>query len=110
MDPVSLATVTAALTVLATECGNGVAGDAGEEVWAIAKSLMGWESDPNPADLAASIATKLSSDDKLAVQIVDLMKSTTDSADNAAALVSRVESDRNTVIAPRIDVKGGVGM
>jgi hypothetical protein len=110
MDPVSLATVTAALTVLATECTNGVAGNAGEDVWTIAKSLMGWESDPSPADLATSIASQLNSDDKLAVQIVDLLKSTTDSEDSAAALVSKVESDSNIVIARRIDVRGDFGM
>lgn len=105
MDPVSLATVTAALTVLATECTKGVAGNAGNEVWQCAKSLMGWTSDPSPADLAISIASKLNSDDRLAVQIVDLLKSTTDHEDSAATLVNNVKSDGNTVVAVRDDFR-----
>lgn len=105
MDPVTLATVTAALTVLATECTKGVACDSGKEVWQCAKSLMGWESDPLPADLAVSIASQLNSSDKLACQIVDLLKSTTDHEDSAATLVNNVKWDGNTVVAVRDDFR-----
>ena len=106
MDPVSLATVTAALTVLATECMKGAAGETANEVWQYAKSLLGWESDPAAEDLAVSIASRLNSADKLACQIVDLLKSTTDSEDWSAALVRNLKSDGKMVVAVRSDSPG----
>ena len=74
MDPVTLATVTAALTLLGTECAKGVASQAGKDIWSKAKSILGWAKDPDAQELPKAIATKLNTDQVLVGQIVALLQ------------------------------------
>ena len=46
MEPLTLATLTAAVTVLATEVGKGAAAEAGKSAWGKIKSLFKWSAEP----------------------------------------------------------------
>jgi hypothetical protein len=74
MDPVTLATVTAALTLLGTECAKGLASQAGKDLWSRAKGLLGWTKEPNAQELPKAIATKLNTDQALMGQIITLLR------------------------------------
>lgn len=51
MEPLTLATLTAAVTVLALEVGKGAAAEAGKSASGKIKSLIRWSPDPGVADL-----------------------------------------------------------
>mgnify|MGYP005635612045 FL=1 len=97
MDPITLATVTAALTVLATECSKGAAKEVGEDLWTKAKSLLGWKKQPATTDLASAIAEKLHSDQDLMREMVKLLQQT-NSVENVSALVQNVSAKKLVII------------
>lgn len=75
MDPVTLASVTAALTALASKVSEGVASKAGEDLWKEAKKLFHWETqEPKLSDLQAAIQSQLSINEDLAQEIISLLK------------------------------------
>lgn len=45
MEPLTLATLTGAVTVLASEVGKGIASEAGKSAWGRIKSLFNWSAD-----------------------------------------------------------------
>ena len=51
MEPLTLATLTSAVTVLALEVGKGPAAEAGKSAWGKIKSLFRWSAEPAEADL-----------------------------------------------------------
>jgi hypothetical protein len=59
IDPISLATLTSAVTVLGAECIKGASRGAGQDLWGKVKSLFNWGADPDLADLAVKVASKL---------------------------------------------------
>ena len=65
MDPVTLATITSAVTVLATECAKKAAAEAGKDLWAKIKSLLKWNDEPPIATVPERIARELQSDPSL---------------------------------------------
>jgi hypothetical protein len=109
VDPISLATVTAALTVLATDAIKGVASSAGKDIWGKVKTLFGWKAEPNLNDLAVAIASRLEKDETLLTQIVTLLKSVGPTESTAAAIVGRVDATK-AVIVQRLDVAGDFNM
>jgi len=74
IDPISLATVTAALTVLGTETAKGVASEAGKNIWTKTKDLLGWTTDPDATALPKAIAARLHGDEALFDRILTLLQ------------------------------------
>jgi len=81
LTPTDLATLTAAGTLLATECMKGLASEAGKSTWSAIRSLMGWTggaggepssssaaptAEPDLADLPARLHAAMAADDELA--------------------------------------------
>ena len=97
MDPIVLATVTSALTLLGTEFAKDVASEAGKSTWAKIRGLLGWKSDPPAEDLAATLAGRLQEDPKLTSQLVRLLQESKD-AGTAASLVGQINADKVIVI------------
>ncbi len=108
MDPVTLATITAAATTLATECIKGAASEAGKTAWNAIKSLFGWNNNPELSDLAKNIATEIEKKPTLARQIVELLQNDASSG-NASALVDKIDAEK-VVVAEKIEVEGNFNM
>jgi hypothetical protein len=97
VDPVTLATVTAALTVLGSEVGSGIAKEAGKDLWSKAKSLLGLKKEPEQADLASTIAERLSGDEDLMKSLVELLQQT-QPVERVSALVQNVNAEKLVII------------
>ena len=100
MEPVTLATLTGAVTVLASEVGKGIAGEAGKNAWSKIKSLFKWSAEPAEADLSADIAKALQANEALARQIVELLQA--QSTGTASKLVGTINAEK-VVVADKID-------
>jgi hypothetical protein len=98
MDPVTLATITAGVSVLATESAKGLAGQAGKDTWARIKSALGWKDDPAPEKLAPAIAERLANDDDTARTVINLLRDDANSVGSAAAIVGSINAERVIVI------------
>jgi hypothetical protein len=107
MDPITLATVTSAVTLLASECGKGLASEGGKDLWKKIKSKLGWDSDPSPEDIAPKIAGRLERDDALLTQIVGLLKA--QPAGTASQIVGSIQAER-VVAAQQVNVAGDFHM
>jgi hypothetical protein len=107
MDPVVLSSVTAAVSILASEYIKGFANETGKATWAGVKSLLGWKSDPDLAEIPQKIATSLSSSQETAAKLLELLKG--NDAGSAAALVGKIEVNNgklvivHTIIAKRVE-------
>ena len=108
MDPVTLSTVTAALTVLGTECAKGIASKAGQDIWAKAKSLLGWTEEPPAANLPQAVATKLLDNEPLMGEIVNLLSHSNNEDSSVQIIGSLVQNLRaeKVVVAGKVD--GGI--
>ncbi|MBI5572062.1 MAG: hypothetical protein HY914_19115 [Desulfomonile tiedjei] len=109
MEPVTLATVTAGLTVLGTECAKGVASQAGKEIWSKVKGLFGWRQEPNLSELPHNVATRLQSDEALVGQIIRLLQDVNQddaSLQMIGSLVSNLAAEKVVVVAG--NVEGGI--
>ena len=73
VDPITVATITSAVSVLGNECLKGIAGEAGKTLWGRIKSKLGWNSEPDPAAIPAETAKKLSASPELAKEILELL-------------------------------------
>lgn len=103
MDPVTLATVTAAVTVLATECSKGFASQAGKDLWVKIKRLFNWKADPPQFELPVHIAKHLLENQQHLRQVVQLLQA--DGASGTAhTLVSSITADK-VVVANVINTK-----
>ena len=104
MDSVTLATITASLTLLGTEVAKGAASKAGKDLWQRIKSLIGFATDPPQDALAKSLAEKLTQlpDERLKEILEQLKKSETASG----SLVGHLNAE-NVVVAERIDIQKG---
>ena len=107
MDPVVLSSVTAAVSILASEYIKGFASETGKATWAGVKSLLGWKSDPDLGGILQKIAASLSSSEETGAKLLELLKGS--NAESAAALVGRIEVNNGkivnvqTMIADRIE-------
>ena len=100
MEPLTLATLTAAVTVLASEVGKGAASEAGKSAWGRIKSLFRWSAEPAEADLSAAIAKALEANEALARQVVEILQA--QSTGTASKLVGRIDAEK-VVVADKID-------
>jgi len=97
MDPVTLATITSGVSVLATECAKGLAGQGGKDTWARIKSVLGWKGDPAPENLAPAVAERLAYDEDTACTVIQLLQQA-NNVGSAAAIVGNINAERVVVI------------
>ena len=107
-DPIALASITSAVAVLATEYLKGVATDAGKSTWLGIKSLLGWASDPAPAEIPEKVANALTASPETADKLLALLKAEHIGA--ASSLVGKIEASggkivvANTIVADHIQM------
>jgi len=98
IDPLAMATITAAVSVLANEYLKGVVGEAGKETWKAVKSLFGWTSDPHPSEIPEKVAIALEASPDVAEKVLDLLKSS--ESGTAGTIVGKIQvSDGKIVVA-----------
>jgi hypothetical protein len=102
MEPVTLAAVTSALTLLGSEAAKGIISESGKDLWKIAKERFGWSTDPPADSLAIDIANRLKGDESLTNELAELLKSRPD-VGVASALVGRIEAGK-VIVASSISV------
>jgi hypothetical protein len=96
LDPVALASITSAVAVLGTEYLKGVATEAGKSTWAGIKSLLGWTSDPAPAEIPQKVANALDRSPETAEKLLALLKASHLGA--ATALVGKIEASGGKIV------------
>ena len=96
IEPSVLASLTAAVTVLANEYLKGVASEAGKSCWAEIKTLLGWKSDPPAAQIPDQVAAKLNESPEMAEKLVQLLKD--HPTGTASAFVGRIEAAGGKVV------------
>ncbi len=95
MEPVTLAMITSAATVLASEVGKGTASEAGKSAWGRVKSLFNWSAEPAEADLTDAIKRALEANEVLACQVVEILNA--QPKDSASSLVGKISVDKGKV-------------
>jgi hypothetical protein len=98
MDPITLATITSAVSVLATEVVKGSAGEVGKEVWARVKSALGWREDPALDRIAPEVAQRFATDESMARTVVELLQQHANQVGTSGAIVGNVHAERLVVI------------
>ena len=104
MDPITLATLTSAVTVLGTEILKGAASSVGKDLWGKIKAVFGWNVEPSMSDLPVEVATRLSADGALAKSILALLKSSSSIENTATALVGNINADQ-VIVSQTIHVE-----
>lgn len=105
MEPITLATVTAALTVLGNESMKGFASEAGKAIWNRAKTILGWSEEPKTEELPQAIATKLQEDESAAQEIVHLLQTSNHDETSVQMINSLVQNltAEKVVVAGRVE-------
>ena|ERR1035438_94560 len=96
IDPVALASITSAVAVLGNEYLKGVASEAGKSTWAGIKSLLGWTSDPAPAEIPERVANALTATPDIAQKLLELLKS--NQTGTATAMVGKIEASGGKIV------------
>lgn len=96
IDPITLATISSAVSVLGNEFLKGVAGEAGKTTWAKIKALLDWQSDPKVEEIPHAVATALTQSPQLAEEIVKLLKSA--ETGGASAMVGSIHAEGGKVV------------
>jgi len=96
VDPVALASITSAVAVIGNEYLKGVATEAGKATWTGIKSLLGWTSDPPPAEIPEKVASAVSLSPDISVKLLELLK--TNELGTATALVSNIKADGGKIV------------
>lgn len=96
MDPITLATVTAAVVTLAQDAAKELAPQIAKDAWGKIKECLGWTKTPPAEDFARKVAETLAANTQTAVQILaELKKANVGAASRMASKVSIVVT--NTV-------------
>ena len=96
VDPVALASITSAVTVLGHEYLKGIASEAGKSTWTGIKSLLVWISDPPPAEIPERVANAITAAPDTAHKLLELLKS--NQTGTATAMVGKIEASGGKVI------------
>jgi hypothetical protein len=99
MDPVALAAVTSAVTVLGTKVAEGAASEAGKSLWGRVKELLGWKGEPPSAEIATRAAEHLQNHPEDAPTIIQLLQQDKGSV---GMLVGHIDAEK-VVVARKID-------
>jgi hypothetical protein len=97
MDPLSLATLTTALSVLGQEVAKGTASEAGKKIWARVEKAFGWAGAQKDADLPTKAAAAIQEQPKLAQEVTELLQSLKPNESRAAAIVETINA-KNVVV------------
>ncbi|HET6763959.1 MAG TPA: hypothetical protein VFH27_09805 [Longimicrobiaceae bacterium] len=98
MDPVTLATVTAGATILASDCAKGIATEAGKDLWARVKRALKIGADPAPGELAPTLAARMLADEAATREVITLLQANVGGIGSAGAIVGNVSADKLVVI------------
>jgi hypothetical protein len=96
IDPIALASITSAVSVLGNEFLKGIAGEAGKSTWAKIKTLFNWQSEPEAEDIPHAVATALTQSPQLAAQILDLLKQ--QDTGSPSAMVGNIHAEGGKVV------------
>jgi hypothetical protein len=96
IDPVALATIASAVSVLGNEYLKGVATEAGKASWTRVKGLFGWASEPPAAEIPAKVAAALIQSPEMIDKVLCLLR--TDHAGTATAMVGKIESHGGKIV------------
>lgn len=107
MDPITLATITSAVTVLALEAGKGMASEAGKSAWQKIKKLFGMTGEPKEEDLAREVAERLVNDPALAKEVLSLLENR--GTGSSSALVNKIDAEK-VVVVDHLEVRGDFNM
>ncbi|MCY1074054.1 hypothetical protein [Archangium lansingense] len=98
MEPVTLAAVTSAITVLGTKVAEGVATQAGKTMWDRVLKVFGWSAAPPVDGLAQTTAEHLQSHPEHAAQVIHVLKQ---DAGSVGMLVGRIDAEK-VIVAQNI--------
>jgi len=93
LDPITIATITAAVSVLGNEYLKGIASEAGKATWQKVKALLGWTSDPEMAEVPERVAKKLHQSPEIAQELREILKSNSETG-AAAAIVGKIKAEK----------------
>ncbi len=97
MDPAAvLVSVTAAVSLLGNEAMKGVASEAGKSAWAGIKKLLGWSSDPPPAEIAQRVEEQVSASPDIVAKLLELLKSSQNK--DVSQLVGKIEAQGGKIV------------
>jgi len=96
IDPVALATITSAVSVLGNEYLKGAASEAGKATWVRIKTLLSWKSDPAPAEIPEKVASALTESPEMLNRLLALLKN--NDAGTATAIVGKIEARGGKIV------------
>jgi hypothetical protein len=96
MDPVTLETVTTALSFVGHEVAKGSASEAGKALWKKVRDLLGWKSDPPEAAIPQAVAQGIVDQPDLLEKLLSLVEKQADSG--ALAIVQNLRA-KNAFVA-----------
>ncbi|WIG93536.1 hypothetical protein [Myxococcus sp. SDU36] len=94
MDPVTLATVTSAITVLGTKVAEGLASGAGKSIWESVLKIFKWDAAPPVDGLAQATAEHLQAHPNHVAQTIQVLRQDTGSV---GMLVGRIDAEKVVV-------------
>lgn len=95
-DPITLATITAAVSVLGNEYAKGIATEAGKNTWQRISTLFGWSPDSEMSGVANQAAVKMTASPELAQQVWELLNSNKANG-TAATMVGTIKAAKVVV-------------
>lgn len=96
IDPVALASITAAVSVIANEYFKNMASEAAKSTWEGVKKLFGWNIDPVPAEVPFKVATALTASPDLVEKLLEIIKA--DRQATSSAMVGNIDAKGGKVI------------
>ena len=97
LDPITLATITSAVTLLGSEYAKGMASEAGKSTWLAIRSIFSWKSEPGLAEIPEKVAISLSDSPQLAIKIWELLKNNRE-AGVSGSIVGKIDAEKVIVI------------
>jgi hypothetical protein len=102
LDPITLSSITAAVSVLGNEVAKGIASEAAKTAWGGVKKLFGWTSDPAPHEIPAQVAKTTEASPDIVGKLLELLKH--NQTGTATQLVGKIEvSGGKVVVANTVD-------
>jgi hypothetical protein len=96
LEPAAVASITAAVSLLGKTYLGGLATEAGKGTWMGIRSLLGWTSDPSPAEIQQKVANTLITEPEIAERLLALLQS--EDAGPATVLVGNIKADGGKVV------------
>ena len=104
LDPVALASITSAISIVGNDYLKGVATEAGKASWEGIKALLGWASDPALAEIPEKVSNAVATSPEITEKLLHLLKR--DSSGAASRLISRLEVSGGKVVVANTIVTG----